>query len=134
MKAKVIIEKNSDGLYEANMEFIKSVPFGLFGQGKTVEETIGDFYNSYEEAKKLCAKNGKACPELEFEFAYDTAAFLQKFGRIMTLSGMERLTGVNQKQLGHYLSGIKKPTSKTVKKIEDGIRRFSGELSSVHLV
>lgn len=49
MKAQVIIERGADGTFDANMEYIKDIPFGLLGQGKTVAETIADFYNSYEE-------------------------------------------------------------------------------------
>lgn len=132
MKAKVIIEKATDGTYDANMEYLKDVPFGLLGQGKTVEETIEDFRNSYQEIQEMYRAEGKVCPELEFEFSYDTASFIQSFAYAFTLAGLERITGVNQKQLGHYASGLRKPSRATIKKIEEGIRRFSNELSSVH--
>ena len=46
MKVQVIIERGADGTFDANMEFINSIPFGLLGQGKTVSEAIDDFYNS----------------------------------------------------------------------------------------
>ncbi|MBP3795403.1 MAG: helix-turn-helix transcriptional regulator [Bacteroidales bacterium] len=51
-----------------------------------------------------------------------------------TLAGLQRITGVNQKQLGHYISGYRKPSNKTVRKIEDGIHRFSQQLSAVRFV
>ncbi len=134
MKAKVIIERGIDGTYDATMEFIKSVPFGLLGQGKTVSETMADFNNSYAEMKAYYAEEGKECPELEFEFKYDVPSFLQYYAYAFTLAGLERITGVNQKQLGHYINGVRKPSEKTIKKIEDSIHAFGKEISSVSFV
>ena len=68
VKAKVFIERASDGTYDATMEYNKAIPFGLLGQGKTVKEAIDDFYNSFEEAKQMLADEGKECPVIEFEF------------------------------------------------------------------
>lgn len=59
MKAQVIIERGTDGTFDANMEYIKDIPFGLLGQGKTVAETIADFYNSYEEMRAMYQAEGK---------------------------------------------------------------------------
>lgn len=52
------------------MEYSKAIPFGLLGQGKTSKEAIDDFYNSFEEAKRMLADEDKECPEIKFEF-YD---------------------------------------------------------------
>jgi len=134
MKAQVIIERGADGTFDANMEFIKSVPFGLFGQGKTVSETIADFYNSYGEIQAIYKAEGKECPALEFEFKYDTPSFLQYYAFAFTLAGLERITGVNQKQLGHYISGVRNPSEKTVRKIEERIHSFGKEISLVNFV
>ena len=71
MKVQVFIERGTDGTYDANMEFIRSVPFGLLGQGKTVVTTIADFYNSYSEIQAMYQVEGKECPMLEFEFKYE---------------------------------------------------------------
>ena len=68
MKVQVIIESGDDGVFDANMEFIDTVPFGLFGQGKTVSDTIDDFYNSYDEIRAMYKAEGNKCPELEFHF------------------------------------------------------------------
>lgn len=135
MKAKVIIERGTDGTFDANMEFIKNIPFGLLGQGKTVSATIADFYNSVNEMKALYAEEGKEFPrDLEFEFKYDVPSFLQYYAYAFTLAGLERITGVNQKQLGHYINGVRRPSEKTIKKIEERIHAFGEEIQSVHFV
>ena len=67
MKVQVIIERGADGSFDANMEYISSVPFGLLGQGNTASEAINDFYNSYGEIKAMYQVEGNECPMLEFE-------------------------------------------------------------------
>lgn len=134
MKVTVIIERGADGTFDANMEFVKSIPFGLLGQGKTVADTIADFYNSYGEIQAMYKAEGKECPQLEFEFRYDVPSFLQYYAYAFTLAGLERITGVNQKQLGHYISGFRKPSEKTARKIEEKIREFAKEIESVRFV
>lgn len=134
MKAQVIIERGADGTFDANMEFIKDVPFGLFGSGKTVAETIEDFRNSYREIQEMYKDEGKECPVLEFEFKYDIPSFLQYYAYAFTLAGLERITGVNQKQLGHYISGFRRPSDRTAHKIEDRIKAFAREIEAVRFV
>ena len=134
MKAKVIIERGSDGTYDATLEYRKDIPFGLLGQGNTVSETIADFRNSYEEIKGIYAKEEKECPELEFEFIYDVASFLQQYAYAFTLAGLERITGVNQRQLSHYINGVRKPSKATVEKIETRLHNFGNEISAVRFV
>lgn len=134
MKAQVIIERGADGTYDANMEFIKSVPFGLLGQGKTVAEAIADFYNSYGEMQAMYKAEGKECPALELDFRYDVPSFLQYYAYAFTLAGLERITGVNQRQLSHYISGYRKPSERTARKIEEKIKNFAKEIEAVRFV
>jgi predicted RNase H-like HicB family nuclease len=134
MKVQVIIERGADGTFDANMKYVDSVPFGLLGQGKTVSEAISDFYNSYGEIKAMYQAEGNKCPTLEFEFRYDMPSFLQYYAYAFTLSGLERITGVNQRQLSHYINGVKKPGERTVRKIENRIHVFANEISSVCFV
>jgi len=134
MKVQVIIERGADSTFDANMEYISNVPFGLLGQGNTVSEAIADFYNSYGEIKAMYQAEGSECPMLEFEFKYDMPSFLQYYAYAFTLAGLERITGVNQRQLSHYINGVKKPGEKTVRKIENRIHVFANEISSVNFV
>ena len=102
--------------------------FGLLGEGQTVKEAMEDFLVSKEEMKTLYADQGKIFPELEFVYQYDTASFLEYYSHILSLAGLERLTGVNQGQLSHYLTGRRKPSEKTVQKIQQSLHRFGEEL------
>ena len=52
---------------------------------------------------------------------------------IFTKSGLEKLTGINQKQLWHYANGISKPRQAQRQKIESALHRLGSELISLSL-
>ena len=133
MKAIAIIERGNDGTYSVFIES-DNVPFGAIGDGKTVAEAIADFNNSIDEMRAYYAEEGKEFPDLEFEFKYDTASFLQQYAYAFTLAGLERITGVNQRQLSHYITGVRKPSVKTTQKIENRLHEFGAEIASVRFV
>ena len=126
---KAVIEKCSYGysVYIAD----ECVNYGLLGEGKTVSEAMEDFKLSYEEMKESYKNEERYFEEAEFEFYFDIASFLQMYAFAFTLAGLERITGVNQKQLGHYINGVRKPSKRTIEKIESGLKKFSNELSAV---
>lgn len=106
--------------------------YSCLGEGKTVEEAINDFRSAYNEMKEYYAKTGKKFEEIQYEFYYDTASFLKEYAPSFSLAGLEKITGVNQTMLGHYLHGRRKPSKKTVKKIEQGVSSFAHELAALH--
>lgn len=135
MKVNVIIEKGSDGTYDANMEYNEGLTFGLMGQGGSVKECIDDFFVTRDEMKLLYEEEGKNFPaDLEFCFKYDIPSFLQYYSNYLTLAGLSRITGVNQGQLSHYLTGHRRPSEKTVEKIQNALREFGKEISQVSFV
>ena len=128
-KVKVFIEKSSYG-FSAYMDDTP-LSYSVIGEGKTVEEAIEDFNKSYAGMREYYERNGKAFEEVEYEFFYDTASFLQEYVKAFSLAGLERITGVNQTQLGHYLHGRRKPTKKTIERIQKGVQEFAHNLTAV---
>lgn len=133
MKATAVIERGNDGMYGIYIAS-DNVPFGAIGDGKTVAEAMADFNNSIDEIREYYATEGKEFPDLEFEFKYDTASFLQQYAYAFTLAGLERITGVNQRQLSHYINGVRKPSRGTVEKIQSRLQNFGNEISAVRFV
>ena len=132
-KVKVIVEQGKDYKYSAYMDYY-DFDFGLAGFGNTAKEAIDDFYECYEEEKAMCANEGKAAPELEFEIQYDVCSFLDYYGGILSKSGLEKVTGINQKQLWHYSSGKRHPKPATAKKIQERLHSFAEDLRQVQFV
>lgn len=133
MKANVIIEQNTDGKYFAYLDD-DSIEFGINGYGETVNEAKEDILLAYAEMKELYAEENKSIPELEFEYKFDVASFLVHYSKVMSLAGLERLTGVAQRQLSHYVTGRRKPSPKTVKKIEKSLHDFADEISQIQFI
>jgi hypothetical protein len=105
--------------------------FGLAGFGDTANLALKDFYESYEEEKQMSAAEGKETPELQFEIEYDVSSFLNYYSGILSKSGLEKVTGISQKQLWHYSSGAKRPRPKTKERIQTGLHQLARDLSQV---
>ena len=119
---------NKDGGYTAVPQH--NYKIGFFGTGKTVEEAISDLDNSLNEAKEFMPE----LPEMEWEMRFDTASFLQYYSDKLSLAGLQTITGINRKQLSHYVTGHSRPSQTTVKKIQTGINNFSKQLSRICLI
>lgn len=131
-RIKTYVEKSDYG-FSVYMED-NDLDYGIIGEGKTATEAINDFRQAYEEMREFYKDEGKDFEEVNFEFVYDIASFLQYYAFAFTLAGLERITGVNQRQLSHYINGVSKPTRRTIEKIEDGIHNFSRDLSMVKFI
>lgn len=131
-KIRVFIERSSDGHFSAFMPDDNNLPFGLIGLGESAQDAINDFNASYEEMKVLLQEEGTPFnEELEFVFSYDISSFLEFYKNRLSLAGLERITGVAQGQLSHYLTGRRVPSRKTTEKIQKALNAFGKELSEV---
>lgn len=127
---QVIIERGVEGTYSAYIAD-DNCEFGCIGEGNTVDETKADFYLAVEDMKEVYAEEGTPFPEVEFEFSYDMASFLSYYAYAFSLAGLARITGVNQGQLSHYVTGHRKPSKATVEKIEKSLHAFAHEIGQI---
>lgn len=109
---------------------------GIYGAGDTVESCRT---NVLEGLKLLLTNNDRnSLPDIlkgeyEIEYHYDVQSILNYYANVFTKPALERLTGINQKQLHHYATGLKKPREIQRKKIETALHRLGNELLSVRL-
>lgn len=129
-KIKVLIEKNQDGFWGHAI----NVP-SVNGYGETVEECKANVFEGIEVAKTLEGKNKFPFTDGEYEvvFNFDVQSLLENYKGILTNAGFERLTGINQKQIHHYASGLKKPRPAQRKKIQEGLHKLAEELKAIEL-
>jgi hypothetical protein len=64
---------------------------------------------------------------------YESKSFLEYYSSFMSLAGMEKMTGINQKQLSNYLNHRAVPRKKQTERIREGIHKFAHELLSITL-
>lgn len=132
-EVKAIIERSSEGRYSIYMDN-HTLSYHVTAEGATLDEAKKDFIESYESVKEYFKSHNEAFEEVEFDFCYDMASFLQHYAYAFTLAGLSRITGVNQGQLSHYINGTSRPSARTIEKIENGISSFAQTLSGVHFV
>ena len=131
-KIRVFIERGKEGGFGAYMPDDNKLPFGLIGVGDSAQEAINDFNVSYVEMKDFLKEEGKELnEELEFEFSYDVPSFLAFYKDKLSLAGLQRITGIAQGQLSHYLTGRRTPSKKTVEKMQKALNAFGNDLSQV---
>lgn len=61
-------------------------------------------------------------------YRFDTQSFLNYYNKVFTNVALERITGINQKLLHHYATGLKKPREPQRKKIEIALHKLGSEL------
>lgn len=130
-KLKAFIEVGKDGMFAVCTD--TNPVCMISGFGDNVAEAMEDFNECHEEVKEMWKEQGKTLPELEFEFRYDTVSFLQYYGKIISLSALQKFTGIDRHQLSHYVTGKSRPSAKTVARIQSGVTRLGRELSNVCL-
>ncbi|MCC8115328.1 MAG: hypothetical protein LIP03_15315 [Bacteroidales bacterium] len=111
---------------------------GIYGAGDTIEDCKADVIESIRLIKENLPKS--QWPELlqsesgfDIEWKYDTQTLLQHFAGIFTNAALERLTGINQKQLWNYANGISKPRAAARKKIQSALNNLGKELVTLSL-
>ena len=129
-KINVVIERGIDGSFSASIAD-DNCEFGCIGEGKSVEETKADFMKAVGEMQEVYAEEGSKFPDVEFDFIYDMASFLNYYAYAFSLAGLARITGVNQGQLSHYVTGRRRPSKSTVEKIEQSLHDFANEIGQV---
>jgi predicted RNase H-like HicB family nuclease len=129
-KIKIVIERSSD-MFSAYAENIE----GIYAGGDTVTELKKSVVESIELLKKY---NGDKVPAIlkgdyELIYKFDTESLLNYYKGIFTNAALEKITGINQRQMQHYATGLKKPRISQTKKIQSALHKLGSELMAVEL-
>ncbi|MHA4740905.1 type II toxin-antitoxin system HicB family antitoxin [Dyadobacter sp. MSC1_007] len=129
-KIRVVIERGKDG-YGAYAENLKKV----YGMGDTVADVKKSVFECIDIVKSFDEKNIPAALKGEYEIVwkFDVESLLEYYKGIFNQTGIARLTGINEKQLNHYASGLKKPRPAQVKKIENALHKLGSDLLAIEL-
>lgn len=125
---KVMIERNKDGFFWAYATNVE----GLTGGGEDVNECKEDLLNGMDTLRDIHQFPFKN-DEFELVYHYDTVSFFNYYRGIFTNAALERITGINAKQLQHYASGLRKPRPAQLKKLEEGLHKLGNELIALEL-
>ncbi|MBQ6746377.1 MAG: hypothetical protein IJR07_04960 [Bacteroidaceae bacterium] len=130
-KIIMTIEKSKDyfDAYSENCD-------GVYAAGDSIEAVKADTYKAIDAMKKNLPEAQwpkQIRGDFEIEWKIDVPSFLDYYSDYMSLAGMERVTGINQKQLSNYLNRRSVPRRRQADRIMTGIRKFATELLSLTL-
>lgn len=94
---------------------------------RTVEKLKEDFL----EAFRFHIEDDDSMDNYTFNYELQVSAILHQLDGILTRASLSRVTGINQKQLGHYINGFKTPREPKKKQIIAGIRDIGEKILSV---
>ena len=130
-KIVIVIEKSSDhfSAYADNCD-------GIYGAGDSMQAVKDDIH----EAIRLIKSELPATQwpdaikgEYQLEFKLDVQSFLEYYSGILSLAGLEKITGIHQKQLSNYLHHKAKPRKQQAERISNGLHKFANELLTITL-
>lgn len=130
---QVIIER-AEGNYSAYIEGVD----GIVVTGNTVDEIKTKMIEAIQAFIEECRELGCEVPDelqgdYDLVFKMDVKSLLDFYSGIFTKAGLERITGINQKQLWHYASGTRNPRPEQAVKLERALHKLGEELLSVSL-
>ena len=70
--------------------------------------------------------------EYDFEYIFkDIPSLVEAYNSFINQSSLARIAGINEGQMRQYAAGMKRPTRKTLARIETGVKQYAHELQSV---
>lgn len=134
MKALNVIIERTENNYSAYLQEVD----GVIAVGKSVAEIKQCILESIEVLIESCNELGCEIPEelqgdYTLTFKMDVRSVLDFYSNIFTKAALERITGINQKQLWHYASGERVPRAEQAIKLETALHKLGEELLSIQL-
>jgi len=125
MKKDVIIEPTQDGYWAYIPELEGCTSFG---------ETFEEVKKNIAEAVELHVEYSDEkidVSDLKFNFKMDVRYFFEHYP--VTISGIAKYSGINRSLLNQYSKGIKFPSEKQARRIQESIRNIGKELVAIRL-
>ena len=109
----------------------------ILATNKTLEGLKSDFQESLQFHIEGYIKGGEQLPkwlisgQYELNYVMEISALLHSLDGILTRSAIARISGINERQIGHYAAGIRTPRPAQRNKIINGIHKIGRELATI---
>lgn len=122
--------------WEDNYSAASDAVTGCVATHKTFEGIKEAYASALEFHLEGMRKDGDKIPailqgEFKLEFELTAQAILHSVDGIITRAAIARITGINEKQLGHYMTGHRNPRTAQREKIISGLHKIGEDLISV---
>lgn len=109
----------------------------VIATAKTLALLKENFNSALKSHIACCVEDGDELPAYLLEGAYqvhynlDCTALLRVAESFTTLKAISEVTGIHQKQLSHYATGLKRPRNSQAERIKLGLRQIAESLGSL---
>jgi predicted RNase H-like HicB family nuclease len=94
-------------------------------------KTIDGVKKEFEDAFEFHIEAEDSIENYTLNYQLQTSALLRKLDGFVTRAALSRVTGINEQQLSHYITGHRNPRQKQREKIIEGIHKIGYELINV---
>lgn len=135
-KIKVMIEW-ADGNFSAGTGEINGA---VLATGKTLDAVKGSFGEAFSFHIKGSLEDGDKLPDYivngnyVLNYVLGASAMLHLADGLITRSAISKATGINEKQLSHYLTGHRIAKEAQVRKISAGIIKISKQINELKAI
>ena len=115
--------------------YLEDLP-GCISTGKTLEELKINIAEAVDFHLEGMREDGVEIPfstDYELVYKFDAKSLLSHYNGVFTNAAMQRLTGINQRQLQRYASGASQPRNKQSKRITTALHSLGRELLAIEL-
>ena len=128
----VNVAKTPEG-YSASIDIL---PGWILGTNGSFAEFKKELQESVDIFVQWAKEDGEEYPnvfdgEYSYEYKFNVESLLCCYNGILSRSALSRLTGINEKQLGHYACGRSCPRQTQKIKITEALHRLGNELLAV---
>jgi len=135
MEKKVVVE-----IFYTGGNFSAHAPelLGCVSTGNTPQEIRKNIKEAIRFHVEESIADGDYIPDkfkedFELIYKFDASSLLAYYKGIFTNSALQRLTGINQKQIAHYASKHRNPRPAQTEKLKNGLHQLGRELLSIDL-
>ena len=128
-KVIVNVAKTPTG-FSANIDILPGWILGTSGSFDIFKKELQESVDIFVEWAKEDSEEYPYIFDSEycFEYKFNVESLLCCYNGILSHAAISRLTGINEKQLGHYACGRSRPRKAQKIKIIEGLHRFGNEL------
>ena len=121
--------------YTATCDQINGWIVAVEGNFCELEKSIKESIEFYVECAKADGEEYNHVLDGDYKLVYhfDVQSLLSYYQNIFSLAALQYITGINQRQLSHYLNGTSKPRPQQAMKIQRGLNNLAYELSRISL-
>ncbi|MDR1348965.1 MAG: helix-turn-helix domain-containing protein [Prevotellaceae bacterium] len=129
---KIHVSKTPTG-YCASMDELKGWIVGVQGSFSDLQKEVKNSIDFYVECAKADGDEYPAALDgnYDLQYVFTMESLLSFYDGIISRAALSRLTGINERQLGHYICGRSYPRINQAQKIVSALNKLGKELSSI---